>query len=108
MKYNGGYMRKARILLLLGTWVAVLPYLGFPYSWKDTLFFLTGLILIGLSYFMYRDEKKKGIKEKTFDNFKENNFFNEKNDAEKPIEEVVANLGHFDLEHSAAESENQT
>ena len=65
-------MRKARILLFLGTWIAVLPYLGFPYSWKDTLSFLTGLVIICFSYVLYKDSKKKEVKEKTFDNFKEN------------------------------------
>jgi hypothetical protein len=66
-------MSKARILLFLGTWVAVLPFLGFPYAWEDTLFFFTGLVLILLSYLLYKDIKAKEImKEKTFDNFKEN------------------------------------
>jgi len=65
-------MRKARILLILGTWVAILPYLGFPYSWKDTLSFFTGIALIGFSYVFYKDARKKEHKEKTFDNFKEN------------------------------------
>ena len=66
-------MRKARILLIFGTWVAVLPYLGFPYSWKDTLSFLTGLALICFSYVLYRDSKTK--EKKTFDNFRENDEF---------------------------------
>jgi hypothetical protein len=70
-------MRKARILLFLGTWIAILPYLGFPYSWKDTLSFFTGLILIFFSYVLYRDYKKVEGEKKTFDNFVENNDFNE-------------------------------
>ncbi|MDR3519937.1 MAG: hypothetical protein P4L63_03590 [Candidatus Pacebacteria bacterium] len=65
-------MRKARIVLILGTWVAILPYLGFPYSWKDTLSFFTGIALIGFSYILHKDAKNKEHKEKTFDNFKEN------------------------------------
>jgi len=65
-------MQKARILLFLGIWVAVLPYLGFPYSWKDILSFLTGLIIIFFSYVLYRDYKIKEAKEKKFDNFLEN------------------------------------
>ena len=67
-------MQKTRILLFLGVWVAILPFLGFPYSWKDFLFFITGLVLIYLSYLLYKDYK---IKEKAFDNFKENNDFEE-------------------------------
>jgi len=73
-------MKKARALLILGTWVTVLPFLGFPYSWKDVLTTITGLGLMIFSYILYIDYKKteKGKKrEKTFDNFKENDDFNE-------------------------------
>jgi len=77
MKYNIP-MRKARIVLALGTWLAVLPYLGFPYSWKDNLTTLSGLALIYVSFLLYKEFKIKEIKEeKTFDNFSENKFFNE-------------------------------
>ncbi len=66
-------MSKARILLILGIWVAVLPYLGFPYAWKDILFTLSGLGLIYFSYMLYQESKTEEIKEeKTFDNFSEN------------------------------------
>lgn len=74
MKYNM-LMRKTRIFLILGIWIAVLPYLGFPYSWKDILTTLSGLGLIGVSYLLYKEFKIKEIKEeKTFDNFSENEF----------------------------------
>jgi len=74
MKYNIS-MRRARIFLILGIWIAVLPYLGFPYSWKDILTTLSGLGLISMSYMLYRELKIKEIKkEKTFDNFSENEF----------------------------------
>ncbi|MFH1201008.1 MAG: hypothetical protein V1484_01615 [bacterium] len=68
-------MRKARIFLILGIWITVLPYLGFPYSWKDVLITLSGLGLIGVSYMLYRESKIKKIEEeKTFDNFSENDL----------------------------------
>lgn len=71
-------MRKAYILLILGIWVAVLPYLGFPYSWKDVLTTLSGFGLIYVSFIIYKESKKKENKEeKTFDNFSENKFFDE-------------------------------
>lgn len=69
-------MRKARILLILGIWVTILPYLGFPYSWKDVLFTLSGIVLVFLSYLLYRDYKE-GNQKKTFDNFSENSNFSE-------------------------------
>lgn len=65
-------MRKERIFLFLGVWMALLPYLGFPSSWKDILTTLSGLTLIYLSYLLYSEFKTKEAKEKTFDNFSEN------------------------------------
>lgn len=64
-------MRKAYLLLILGIWVAVLPYLGFPFSWKNILFTVSGFGLMYFSYVLYKESKAKE-KEKTFDNFKEN------------------------------------
>lgn len=71
-------MRKARTLLILGVCMAILPYLGFPYSWKDVLFTISGFVLIFFSYLFYADYKKSEKKEKTFDNFRENSNFEEK------------------------------
>jgi hypothetical protein len=68
-------MSKPRILLILGIWVTILPYLGFPNSWKDVLYTITGLGLLGLSYFLYRDYKIKEDKNGDFDNFRENSDF---------------------------------
>lgn len=71
-------MRKERVLLTLGVWVAILPYLGFPGSWKDILSSLTGLGMIYLAYMFYSQFKKEAhveAKVKNFDNFKENNNF---------------------------------
>lgn len=74
MKYNT-CMRKAYMLLVLGIWMAVLPYLGFPYSWKNILTTLSGFGLIYVSYMLYRELKIRETKEeKTFDNFSENEF----------------------------------
>jgi len=71
-------MKKAWILLILGIWVATLPYLGFPYSWKDILETISGFGLIIFSYVLYNESKiKQTKKEKVFDNFSENNSFDE-------------------------------
>lgn len=67
-------MRKIRMLLITGVWVAVLPYLGFPQFYKSILFSLTGLIIIYFSYAWYRENLKE---EKKFDNFSENYFSGE-------------------------------
>ena len=68
-------MRKARILLFLGVWVAILPYLGFPYSWKDVLTTFSGLGFIGFSYLLYLEHKETNTE--TFENFSENQGFDE-------------------------------
>ncbi len=72
-------MRKPYILLTLGIWVAVLPYLGFPLFWKNILFTISGLGLMYFSYTLYREHKhsKKHHKE-TFENFSENGYADEK------------------------------
>ena len=68
-------MKRARIFLMLGIWIAILPYLGFPYFWKGILTTLSGFGLIGMSYMLYRELKTKETKEeRTFDNFSENEF----------------------------------
>ena len=73
LRYNRA-MKRERILLLLGVWVAVLPYLGFPHSWKNVLFTLSGLGLIYLSYILHRESKMKEGAKEVFDNFSENKF----------------------------------
>ena len=65
-------MLKARIFLVLGVWVAILPYLGFPSSLKNILFSVTGLVFIYLSFVVFKDSKNSDKKKKTFDNFSEN------------------------------------
>lgn len=68
-------MKRARALLAFGIWIAILPYLGFPISWKHLLFTLTGLALMYFSYIFYKEGKlKQGIETKIFDNFSENNI----------------------------------
>jgi len=65
-------MSKVKIIFVLGVWVAILPYLGFPYSLKNILFSITGLGIIYLGYLLYNDFKKVEAEEKTFENFSEN------------------------------------
>ena len=82
-------MQRARAFLGLGIWVAVLPYLGFPYFWKNALLTLSGLVVAYLSYLAYR-ELKAGDKGKiTFDNFSENHGFAEKESSVDEKEESL-------------------
>ncbi len=71
-------MQKAYILLFLGIWVAILSYLGFPASWKQVLFVISGLAIIYISFLLYKEAKQKdGIIEEVFDSFSENVFESE-------------------------------
>lgn len=58
-------MRKERTLFVIGVWVAVLPFLGFPNSWREVLFLITGLILICLAYLFYNQAKRRILKTTT-------------------------------------------
>jgi len=72
-------MDKLRILLALGIFVGILPYLGFPFIIKNILITLSGLAIVYLSYILYEENNKIEIKEKIiFENFSENHDFTEK------------------------------
>jgi len=38
--------------MLLGVWVLVLPFLGFPGGWLKTMSIITGLVVIAVAYRM--------------------------------------------------------
>jgi len=83
-------MSKIKIILILGIWVAILPYLGFPYSFKNILFSITGLAFVGIGYLLYKEQIIEGkIKEKTFDNFSENEIKIEKEYANEDNKEQI-------------------
>ena len=42
------------LIMLAGAFVAALPFLGFPYSWDMVLFFLLGVLVIGLGIVVRR------------------------------------------------------
>lgn len=65
-------MRKIRVILILGVWVAVLPYLGFPSLWKNIFFFISGAGMIYIGYILYQEYKLAEGGKATFDNFIEN------------------------------------
>lgn len=74
-------MKKARIFLIIGIWVAILPYLGFPYSWKQTLFTLTGLGIMYFAYLIYKKEKIdiENVKSANFETSSEDEDFTQNN-----------------------------
>lgn len=52
-------MRKEKTLFIIGLWVMILPFLGFPNSWRKTLFFITGLAIMYLAYLFYLETKAR-------------------------------------------------
>lgn len=50
-------MRKEKTLFIIGLWVMILPFLGFPNSWRKVLFFITGVAMMYLAYLFYIEVK---------------------------------------------------
>ncbi len=48
-------MNRQRAILISGIWVAILPFLGFPGSWKTFFFFVTGANLAYIAYKMNKE-----------------------------------------------------
>lgn len=65
-------MRKERTLLIIGLWVATLPFLGFPDSWRQTFFLITGIALVYLAYLFYKQAKERQPKENNSKTFVDN------------------------------------
>jgi hypothetical protein len=63
-------MRKEKTLFIIGLWVIILPFLGFPNNWRTVLFFITGLAIMYLAYLFYLEVKarlaKNADQSKTF------------------------------------------
>jgi uncharacterized membrane protein len=45
-------MSKQRAIFFLGIWVAILPFLGFPGSWKRILILISGAVIAYLGYLL--------------------------------------------------------
>lgn len=56
-------MRKEKTLLIVGLWVALLSFLGFPNPVRQILFVLTGLAIIYLAYLFYLEVKSRLAKD---------------------------------------------
>ena len=52
-------MRKEKTIFIIGLWIIVLPFLGFPGSWKTVMLVLTGVALIYLGYLFYMEAKER-------------------------------------------------
>ena len=54
-------MREYTLYIWLGIWLFVLPFLGIPGSWKETLTVLTALVLFGHALAAYRRRRAAAV-----------------------------------------------
>jgi len=52
-------MGKDVFIMLLGAWVALLPFLGFPGSWDRVLLLASGVIIISVGISLRRERVRK-------------------------------------------------
>ena len=52
-------MRKEKALFIIGLWISDLSFLGFPQTWRNVLFLITGLVIIYLSYLFYIESRAR-------------------------------------------------
>lgn len=52
-------MSKQKLIFILGIWIALLSFLGFPENWKRAFFVLTGFLLAFLGYLIHKEQKKQ-------------------------------------------------
>jgi len=65
-------MLKQRFVFIAGILVALLPYSGFPASWKTAFFVLLGLFIAFISYLFYREKKASMPKSAEYASFTDN------------------------------------
>lgn len=56
-------MRKEKTLFIIGLWVSVLSFFGFPSNWRKVLFLITGLAIMYLAYLFYIEIKSRIAKD---------------------------------------------
>jgi energy-coupling factor transporter transmembrane protein EcfT len=65
-------MSKKQILSIIGVWVALLQYIGFPESISSILYIFTGVIIIWFAYSFVSGHEKKS-EDKPFVEYKKDN-----------------------------------
>jgi arginine exporter protein ArgO len=58
-------MKRDYTLLFIGIWIMILPFLGFPTSWKKVLLIVTGLFVVFIGYMVWRERLNKEKQENT-------------------------------------------
>lgn len=63
---------KYRILFILGIAVVLIPYLGFPNSWKRVMFVISGIVITYTAYLLYKANKKNISQVKKIETYTDN------------------------------------
>ncbi len=48
-----------KIILIAGIWLVVMPYTGFPSSWKTVFMIITGLVLVYVGIALLKKKKQQ-------------------------------------------------
>jgi uncharacterized membrane protein len=48
-----------KIILIAGIWLVVMPYTGFPSSWKTVFMIVTGLVLVYVGIALLKKKKQQ-------------------------------------------------
>lgn len=54
-----------KAVIISGIWIVVLPYTGFPSSWKTVLLIITGLVLIYIGIALLKRKKQSEALDKS-------------------------------------------
>lgn len=65
-------MSKEMAVILFGIWVAVIPYLGVPGSWRTLLLVATGILIASLGFFLRAEMLSRGVRRGSQHSFAEN------------------------------------
>jgi hypothetical protein len=65
-------MSKEILVIALGVWVAVVPYLGVPGSWRTAILILSGIALMVLGFFLRSETLSRTGKRSAHHTFVEN------------------------------------
>ena len=68
-------MSKELVIILLGILVALMPYLGFPGSWKSVFSIVIGIVIAGVAFIVRQErlwKEREAMSEHRADTFVEN------------------------------------
>lgn len=70
-------MKLHNTLGLLGLWILILPFLGFPPDWKTVFLVVTGIVLLYVAYRRHQISVAQTVNKQQNSTFVENNKTNE-------------------------------